>query len=64
MSIAEEPHVLASSLPARQLKRAAPGVIEWVKLNKGALPWFWDEGETFSIHVKFVGSLQRLKEQA
>src|SRR5918999_215333 len=33
VSISDEPAVLASSLPERDLNRAAPAVIAWVKRN-------------------------------
>jgi hypothetical protein len=62
VSISEEPMVLASSLPERTLKRAAPSVIRWVKLNRKALLRFWNEGECMSIDElhDFAKSLKKL----
>ncbi len=45
VSIAERPNVVANSLPERVVNQMAPGVIEWVKLNREALLRFWNEGE-------------------
>jgi hypothetical protein len=63
ISIADSPRILANSLPARDLNRAAPAVVEWVRLNRRALLRFWNEGETYSIRdvAAFVASLQKLK---
>jgi hypothetical protein len=47
-SIAEEPAVVANSLPDRVLKRMAPSVIAWVRLNREALLEFWNEGVTWT----------------
>jgi hypothetical protein len=62
VSIAEDPRVLANSLPQRDLDRAYPAVIEWVKLNREALLRFWNEGDTFSVRelAEFAASLQKL----
>jgi hypothetical protein len=62
VSIADEPRVLANSLPRRHLDRASPAVIEWVKLNREALLRFWNEGDAFSVRelTEFVASLQKL----
>ena len=62
VSIAESPAVVANSLPSRELNRAAPDVVRWVKLNREALLRFWNEGETFSVDelVAFVESLQKV----
>jgi hypothetical protein len=49
VSISVEPRVLASSLPERVVRRAAPEVINWVKLNRADLERFWNEGETWSF---------------
>ena len=63
VSISATPGVLASSLPQREVSRAAPIVIEWVKLNSVALLRFWNEGETFSVRemVEFVAALQKIR---
>jgi len=62
ISIAGAPKILASSLAARDLNRAAPAVIDWVRLNRAALLRFWNEGETWSIRdvTAFVDSLRKL----
>ena len=44
VSISDEPRVLASSLPAHVVRRAAPLVIDWVKKNQADLLAFWNEG--------------------
>lgn len=47
VSVAEEPEVVANSLPERVMRRMAPEVIEWVRLNRAALLAFWNEGDTW-----------------
>jgi|SoiMethySBSTD1v2_1073268.scaffolds.fasta_scaffold1465263_2 hypothetical protein len=49
VSISVEPRVLASSLPERVVRRVAPEVINWVKLNRADLERFWNEGETWTL---------------
>ena len=62
VSISDEPAVLASSVPERDLNRAAPAVIAWVKLNREALLRFWDAGESMSVDElhAFAKSLKKL----
>ena len=62
VAISDEPTVLASSLPERDLNRAAPAVIAWVKLNQKALLKFWNEGENMSVDElhAFAKSLKKL----
>lgn len=62
VSISDEPKILANSLPQRDLTRASPSVIEWVRLNKDALLRFWNEGDGYSIHevVDLVHSLKKV----
>jgi hypothetical protein len=62
VSIADEPQVLANSLPLREMNRAAPMVIAWVRLNREALLRFWNDGETFSVRdmVAFVAGLKKI----
>jgi hypothetical protein len=62
VSIAEEPKILANSLPQRTLRRAMPDVVAWVKLNRKALLRFWNEGDTWSIRevAAFVASLKKV----
>jgi hypothetical protein len=61
VSIADEPRVLANSLPGRDFNRAAPSVIAWVKANRAALLRFWDEGDSWSHDEvnRFVASLSK-----
>jgi hypothetical protein len=47
MSIAADPRVMASSLPDRVVRRVAPQVSDWVKLNQEALLSFWNDGESW-----------------
>lgn len=47
MSIAADPLVVASSLPDRVVRRIAPQVSAWVRLNRGALLDFWNDGEAW-----------------
>ena len=62
VSIAVEPHVLASSLPDRVVNRVAPAVIEWVRLNREALLKFWNEGESWTLDEvnAFANRLKKL----
>jgi hypothetical protein len=62
VSISDEPVVVASTLPERTLKRAAPAVIRWVKLNQEALLRFWNEGESMSVDElhEFAKSLKKI----
>jgi hypothetical protein len=49
VSIANEPKVLASSLPERVVSEMAPQVIAWVALNREELLAFWNDGETWTF---------------
>ena len=62
VSIADEPAVLANSLPQRDLSRASQSVIAWVRLNKVALLKFWNEGDGYSLRevVALVSSLKKV----
>ena len=62
VSIADDPMILANSLPQRDLNRASASVIQWVRLNKDALLRFWNEGDGYSIHevVDLVKSLKKV----
>jgi hypothetical protein len=62
VSISDEPRILANSLPQRDLSRASPSVMKWVRLNKDALLRFWNEGDGYSIHevVDLVQSLKKV----
>ncbi len=62
VSIGADPQVVANSLPDRVMRRAAPGVIAWVKLNRADLLHFWNDGEklTFDELTEFVAGLKKL----
>lgn len=45
VAVASEPRVLASSLEDREVRRTAPAVLDWVKLNHEALTRYWWEGK-------------------
>jgi hypothetical protein len=46
--IADQPYVVANSLPDRVLRQRAPDVVRWVALNKDALLDFWNNGDTWT----------------
>jgi hypothetical protein len=62
VSIADEPEVVASSLPEPVVGQSAPDVIAWVKLNKSALLRFWKEGSGWSFDelAVFIEQLKKL----
>lgn len=62
VSIEDEPAVVANSLPERVVRRMAPRVIEWVRLNRVALLEFWNEGVYWSKArlVEYLDGLERL----
>jgi len=62
VAIQKEPRVLANGLPVHEMRRIAPSVIAWVKLNHVALLRFWNEGETWDVRelAAFATSLQRV----
>jgi len=62
VSVESEPRILASSLSARELKRAAPAVLAWVALNHQALLGFWNEGRDWSPEeiVEFTALLKKV----
>lgn len=61
-AVGSEPRVLASSLDERDLKRMAPVVLEWVRLNHEALTRFWWEGKVWpdSEVTAFKSSLKKV----
>jgi hypothetical protein len=63
VSIADEPAVLATSLPARVVAEMAPQVIAWVALNRDELLRFWNEGETWMYDdvQAFIGRLKKFE---
>lgn len=62
VAIADQPRVVASSLPLRVLNQMSPLVIQWVTLNKLALLDFWHNGDTWTASrlVQFLQSFQKL----
>jgi hypothetical protein len=54
VSISAEPEILASSLPERLVRRIAPEVIEWVKLNRADLLRFWEEGQNWTLQEVYA----------
>jgi hypothetical protein len=62
VSIASDPRVLASSLPRPIVAEAAPSVIRWVKLNRGALMNFWQNGTDWTRQEveEFARALKKL----
>ncbi len=44
VTIGPDPHVVASSLPERVVRRKAPEVIRFVEINRDLLWEFWHEG--------------------
>jgi hypothetical protein len=65
VSISAEPEVLASSLPERVVRRVAPVVVEWVKLNRVDLLRFWEEGQSWTLEevYAFGSQLRKLPPQ-
>ncbi|MDB5876352.1 MAG: hypothetical protein JWQ07_5794 [Ramlibacter sp.] len=45
LSIEADPQIVASSLPDRVVRRVAPMLTRWVKLNREALIRFWNDGD-------------------
>ena len=62
VTVASEPRVAATSLGERDLKRMAPGVLEWVRLNHEALARFWWDGAYWmNDEVQtFIAELQKV----
>ena len=60
--IADQPRVVANSLPDRVLRQQSPEVIRWVVLNKDALLDFWTNGDTWLLPQvnAFLQALKRL----
>ena len=48
IAVADNPTVVANSLPLSVLRRVSPQVIEWVSRNKDALLDFWHHGDTWT----------------
>ena len=48
VAVADQPRVVANSLPPRVVNQMSPLVIQWVTLNKDALLDFWHHGDTWT----------------
>jgi hypothetical protein len=56
VTIADQPRVVANSLPPRVVNQMSPLVIQWVTLNKDALLDFWHHGYMDRITTNSVSS--------
>jgi hypothetical protein len=62
VAVADNPTVIANSLPLRVVRQRSPQVIDWVSRNKDALLDFWYHGDTWT-HPEvndFIETLQRV----
>src|SRR5207247_10076535 len=48
VAVADNPSVVANSLPLRIVRQESPQVIDWVARNKDALLDFWHHGDTWT----------------
>ncbi|TMJ49632.1 MAG: hypothetical protein E6G90_11900 [Alphaproteobacteria bacterium] len=48
VAVADNPSVVANSLPLRVVRQTSPQVIDWVARNKDALLDFWYHGDTWT----------------
>jgi hypothetical protein len=62
VTIADQPRVVANSLPPRILNQMSPLVIQWVTLNKDALLDFWHHGDTWTASrlIQFLQSFRKV----
>ena len=62
VTIADQPTVVANSLPDRVLRQRSPQVIRWVSLNNDALLDFWSNGDTWTQPQvnAFIQTLKRI----
>jgi hypothetical protein len=62
VTIADQPRVVANSLPPRVVNQMSPLVIQWVTLNKDALLDFWHHGDTWTASqlIQFLQSFRRI----
>jgi hypothetical protein len=62
VAVADNPSVVANSLPLRVVRKASPQVIDWVSRNKDALLDFWHHGDTWTRPDvnDFIQRLQRV----
>jgi hypothetical protein len=62
VTIADQPRVVANSLPVRVLSQMSPLVMQWVVLNKDALLDFWHHGDTWTASqlIQFLQSFRKV----
>jgi hypothetical protein len=62
VTIADQPRVVANSLPPRLVNQMSPLVIQWVTLNRDALLDFWHYGDTWTASqlIQFLQSFQKV----
>jgi hypothetical protein len=62
VTIADQPGVVANSLPPRLVNQMSPLVIQWVTLNRDALLDFWHYGDTWTASqlIQFLQSFQKV----
>jgi hypothetical protein len=62
VAVADNPTVIANSLPPRVVRHRSPRVIDWVSRNKDALLDFWYHGDTWTQPEvnDFIQTLQRV----
>ena len=62
VTIADQPRVVANSLPPWVVNQMSPLVIQWVVLNKDALLDFWHNGDTWTASqlIQFLQSFRRI----
>jgi hypothetical protein len=62
VTIADQPRVVANSLPPRVLNQMSPLVVQWVILNKDALLDFWHHGDTWTASqlIEFLQSFRKI----
>jgi len=62
VTIADQPRVVASSLPPRVLNQMSPLVMQWVIFNKDTLLDFWHHGDTWTASqlIQFLQSFRKI----
>src|SRR6516165_8574039 len=60
VAVADNPTVIANSLPLRVVRQRSPQVIYWVSRNKDALLDFWHHGDTWT-HPEVSDFIQKLR---
>ena len=60
--IADQPRVVANSLPSRIVNQMSPLVIQWVVLNKDSLLDFWHHGDTWAASqlIQFLQNFRKV----